>query len=72
MAGLILSSAPLEYSARDQANMRKALQEADQQNIKTRRDIYLVQGERLILKSPNGTKYALTVDNSGVLSTTAV
>lgn len=72
MAGLILPSAPLEYNTRDQANVRKALQEADQQNIKTRRDIYLVQGERLILKSPNGTKYALEVDNSGVLSTTAV
>ena len=72
MAGLILPSAPLEYNTRDQANLRKALQEADQQNIKKRLDIYLVQGERLILKSPNGTKYALTVDNSGVLSTTAV
>lgn len=72
MAGLILPSAPLEYNTRDQANLRKALQEADQQNIKKRRDIYLVQGERLILKSPNGTTYALTVDNSGVLSTTAV
>lgn len=72
MAGLTLPDAPAQYSARDQSSVRKALQEADQQNIKTRRDIYLVQGERLILKSPNGTKYALTVDNSGALSTTAV
>lgn len=31
-----------------------------------------VNDRRLILKSPNGTRYAVTVDNAGVLGTTAV
>lgn len=72
MASLTLPSAPAQYNRQDQMNMRQALQEADKKNLKAQKDIYLVQGERLILKSPNGTKYALSVDNSGVLSTTAV
>jgi hypothetical protein len=32
-------------------------------------DIHLQQGERLILKSPDGSLFAITVDNAGVLST---
>ena len=72
MASLILPSAPLEYNARDQANVRKALQEADQQNIKTRRDLYLVQGERLILKDTvTGSNYTVTIA-SGALVVTAL
>ncbi len=32
-------------------------------------DLQLQNGERLILKSPNGTLYQIKVDNSGSLST---
>ncbi len=72
MASLTLPSAPLQYNHKDQANVRKALQEADQQNLKTRRDVYLVQGERLIMKDTvTGTSYAVTVA-SGALVLTAV
>jgi hypothetical protein len=35
-------------------------------------DVRLQQGERLILKSPNGTLYYVKVDNAGTLSTGAV
>jgi hypothetical protein len=35
-------------------------------------DVRLQQGERLILKSPNGSLYAVKVDNAGALSTTAL
>lgn len=31
-----------------------------------------ISRQRLILQSPNGSKYEITVDNSGTLSTTAV
>ena len=72
MAGLTLPGAPLQYDPKDQANMRKALQEADQQNVKTRRDVYLVQGERLIMKDTvTGSNYAVTVA-SGALVVTAL
>lgn len=31
-----------------------------------------ISRQRLILQSPNGSKYEITVDNSGTLSTTAI
>lgn len=47
------------------------LEAADRYNLKRDRDNYVGQG-RLILTSPNGTRYAITVDNTGALSTAAV
>lgn len=35
-------------------------------------DLYLVNGEKLVLQSPNGTRYYLAVADDGTLSTTAV
>lgn len=43
----------------------------DEKNWKRGRDIELARGERLILRSPDGTRYALVVDNAGALSTVA-
>jgi phosphosulfolactate phosphohydrolase-like enzyme len=31
-----------------------------------------VEGMRLILRSPNGTRYSITVNNSGVISATSI
>lgn len=35
-------------------------------------DVELNSDQRLIIVSPNGTRYQITVDNSGVLSASAV
>lgn len=35
-------------------------------------DVELNSDQRLIIVSPNGTRYEITVDNSGVLSASAV
>lgn len=43
----------------------------DERNFKKGRDVELARGERLILRSPDGTRYVVTVDNAGALSTTA-
>lgn len=40
---------------------------ADRMNYKRDRDLEIGQN-RVILTSPNGSRYALTVDNAGVLS----
>ena len=40
--------------------------------FRTGQDVRLQQGERLILKSANGTLYQVTVDNAGTLGTSAV
>ena len=59
------------YSRADQQEMRRQLEASDRENHKRNRDVEIGQA-RLILTSPNGTRYAVTVDNAGVLSTVAV
>jgi len=50
---------------------RQQIERADKQNHKKDLDIYVSPG-RLILTSPDGTKYSVEVDNAGALSTSAV
>jgi hypothetical protein len=66
-----LPTAARQYDLQDQAQMRNLLERADVQNMKRGQDIE-VSSARLILTSPNGTRYSVTVDNSGNLSTTAL
>lgn len=49
----------------------RVLIKEDERNHKRGRDVELAQTERIILRSPDGTRWALTVDNSGVLGTVA-
>lgn len=65
-----LAGAPGAYDPRDQAKLRQALQQADAQNFKSGRDLRLENGERLILKASDGSRWALVVSTAGVLSTT--
>ena len=44
---------------------------ADRMNYKRDRDLEIGQN-RVILTSPNGSRYAITVSNAGVLSAVAV
>jgi len=48
------------------------LEDADKSNFKHFEDVDLANNERLILVAPNGNRYAVTVDNSGNLGTTAL
>lgn len=68
---LNLSRPPEQYSTRDQAEVRRTLQLEDAVNFKKGQDVRLARGERLVLYSPNGTAYQVTVDNAGNLSTSA-
>lgn len=63
-----LQSAPAQYSITDQNLLREALGRADDENLKRVADIILPNNIRLVLTSPNGTKYALAVSNAGALS----
>lgn len=65
-----LAAAPAAYDRADQARVRQALQTADAENFKKRRDVELANGERLILESPDGSRWGVQVDNAGALSTT--
>jgi len=53
------------------ASAKIALENADAENRKRNVDIELVN-DRVILHSPNGTRYYITVSNAGVLGTTAL
>lgn len=59
------------YSRDDQQEIRRQIELADKQNLKRDRDIELREA-RIILTSPNGTRYAITVSNAGALSAVAV
>jgi hypothetical protein len=50
---------------------QRLIEKADAENIKRVADIELATA-RVILTSPNGTRYALQVANDGTLSTSAV
>ncbi|MFZ9767210.1 MAG: hypothetical protein ACO3C4_01800 [Candidatus Limnocylindrus sp.] len=59
-----------QYNVSDQAQTRALIERADEQNYKTFKDVELVDN-KLILRSPSGTRYYLKVDNAGNLSTSA-
>lgn len=49
----------------------RQVEHADAMNYKRDRDLE-IGDNRVILTSPNGSRYALTVDNAGVLGTALV
>lgn len=66
-----LPSATAKYDRSVEANRIQQIEQADAQNLKRGRDVEFRQN-RLILTSPNGTRYKVVVDNAGVLSTEAL
>jgi len=59
------------YDPRDEAQRNRLLEFADRLNHKQNQDVEIGEG-RVILTSPNGTRYSVEVDNAGNLSATAV
>ena len=68
---MILPAAPEKYSDIDTNKMNLLIEQADQLNHKKNQDVE-VGAARLILKSPDGTRYSITVDNSGNVGATAL
>jgi len=60
-----------QWSRQKEVEWLRKIEAADQENHKRNRDVEVGQG-RLILTSPDGTRYEVTVDNAGNLSTTAI
>jgi hypothetical protein len=69
---LRLAEPPEEYSRDAQIFANVAMERADRSNFKHFEDVDLANNERLILVSPNGTRYSVTVSDAGVLGTTAI
>jgi hypothetical protein len=63
-----LPPAPLKYDQTDEANNRRLLYLADEQNLKNTQDVILGGHERLVLRSANGSLWIVSVSNAGALS----
>jgi hypothetical protein len=59
------------YNPSSEADRNRQLEQADKQNHKRNRDIE-VGTAKLVLTAPNGTRYAVGVDNAGAITVTAV
>lgn len=66
-----LPDPPERYDPDHQREVSARLEQEDAQNRKKGRDVE-IGSARLILTSPNGTRYAVAVDNTGILSTSVV
>jgi hypothetical protein len=67
---MILPKPMPAYDFRNEAELRAALEREDRNNQKLTRDV-VIEGRRLVLASPDGTRFALTVSNAGVLAAVA-
>ncbi len=68
---LALPTPAFAYDPRDQAQLRRALEREDRNNRKSNADVE-VGANRLVLKSPNGARWSITVSNAGVVSALAL
>jgi hypothetical protein len=69
---LKLPPAPARYERAAWQSILQAITLALGAAFNRGQDVRLQNGERLILKAPNGTLYQVKVDNAGALSTAAV
>ena len=66
-----LPDAPSNYAPVYESEKNNILEKSDQQNFKRLSDVE-IGSARLIIESPNGTRYKIVVDNSGNLSASSV
>lgn len=60
-----------QYDRQNEAETRRQMNEADKQNLKRLTDIEMGDA-RIIMKSPDGTRWAQGVDNAGNTTWTAL
>lgn len=59
------------YDASREADRNRQIEAADASSHKRGRDVEVSPG-RLILKSPDGTRWSIEVDNSGTITAAAI
>lgn len=65
---LRLPVATPNYDPVRESEKNKLIEQADQLNHKRTADLEIVTPQRLILRSPDGTRWKITVSNTGTLS----
>ena len=66
-----LPPSPVDYVLSTEQQRHLTIELADKQNHKKDQDVE-IGAARLVLRAPNGTRWSVTVDNSGNLGTTAL
>lgn len=61
----------LTWNRLHEVERNRQIEQADRENHKRGRDVE-ISSARLILTSPNGTRYSITVDNAGTISATSI
>jgi hypothetical protein len=69
---MILANPPKEYLQGFFATVLQQISKTLTVTYQKNADVELNADQRLIIVSPNGTRYEIVVDNSGVLSASAV
>jgi hypothetical protein len=69
---LKLLAPPSSWSSSYQIRLNQAAEANDLTNRKRGTDVELGPAERLILRSPNGARWQITVSNTGVVGATAL
>lgn len=59
------------YDASNEAEARRALEKEDKKNRKTDNDVD-IGDQKLLLRSPNGARWSITVSNTGVITALAL
>ena len=67
-----LPTPPVKYDQSFEAQRNAFIEQMDQQSLKRQTDIEIVTPQRLILRSPNGNRWQLSVSNAGALVITAL
>ena len=67
-----LVRAPMAYTREDQDRLRTTLDAQDAANRKKGQDVEIAGSEKLILASPNGSRWSVEVSNAGTLSAVAL
>lgn len=68
---MILPEAQRNYDFVQENQRNNLIEQADNLNRKKNQDVEL-RNERLILQSPDGTRFSITVANDGTLSATSL
>ena len=67
-----LSLPPNDYDVTHEIERNRELEAEDLMNRKKRQDVEIALPERLILASPNGNRYSITVSNAGSIVVTQI
>jgi len=67
-----LPQAPASYSPQDESQHRSIVEQALKNMRSANEDVEIKRNQRMIMRSPNGTRWSVTIDDTGVISTAAL